>query len=213
MIDLGARTRSVPPPQQVRAPQPPGLGYDPEWYVVRDDGKEQAALSVLQQPGVPVVLYAAPMSGKSTMLRRLMHKLREEKLPGGGENLVLSVDCGTIPEALLDDPAACLRELGVLVIDEYVKVLGDGAPPDAGAWMDAVWRRPGPPDQRLTTLLDQHILSSGPARFVLALDRFDRLLGRGAAVPVTRTFRRWLELREEAPRCSRWWTGTLIFHG
>lgn len=194
-IDLGARAPSVPPPTPglARTPQPPGLGYDEDWYVTRRT-QEHAALSALQQSGVPVVLSAAPMCGKSTMLRRLMHKLREED----GGTVVLSVDCGAIPEAILDDHAACLREVAMLLIESFVP---DTTGDQIARWVDAVWRLSLAPERRLSMLVEQHILSGTPARVVVVFDRFEWLLGRGAAVPVARALRRWLDLRED-PRWS-----------
>lgn len=194
-IELRPRDPAMPPPSRPHAcvPQPPGLGYDPAWYVPRDI--EDRALSTLRQAGAPLILTGAPMVGTSTVLHRLVHQLKEERLPGGRANIVLDVDCASIAEAALDDADACLLELGARLVQAHSSAGTSDRPVDVQASLDEAWRGPATPERKLTALVEQVVLTRQPERVVVALDRFDKIIGRGAAGAVIRAFRRWIELR------------------
>jgi hypothetical protein len=192
LVDLDVRTPSRATAMKApRVPQPPGVGYDPAWYVPRDI--EDRALSVLRQPGAPVVLTGAPMIGTSTVLQSLIHQLREERLPGG--NVVIEVDCAGIDDAMLDSPEACLLSLGEMIARARVSELDDVAAAAMMASLDDVWKAARTPERKLTAFVERTILASQPQRVVLVLDRFDRVIGRGAASTVAGTFRRWMDRR------------------
>src|SRR5829696_373423 len=63
--------------QESLKPQPPTTGYDPAWYVKRED-VELVAMNYLEFPGAPVVLWGPFRSGKTTMLKHLIERVRSD---------------------------------------------------------------------------------------------------------------------------------------
>ncbi len=176
------------------APEPPGLGYNPRWYVPNEP-KEQLILGTLRHPGAPVVVTAPPFSGKSTVLQRIVARLRDEHRAGNERCLVLLIDLGSVGDAALNDPVAFFLELGNMLIDAYqraVREAGKESPDDADGWVAQAWQRPGAPEARLTNLLVRRILRDDNERMVLAIDRADRFVGRPAGDPMARMLRQWV---------------------
>ncbi|XXX75477.1 AAA-like domain-containing protein [Sorangium sp. So ce134] len=219
-IDLGVRPRAAQPaqhggapqsrpsvalasPGQVAMPEPPGLGYSEAWYVPHAS-KEQLAVDTLRHPAAPVILAAPPMSGKSTVMRRIIGLLRKEDRAAGGHRLVLHVDLGLLTDRALDDPPTCFREMALLLVDAYGKTLQEGGHEalSTADWVDLAWQRPGAPERRLTLLLERRILAAplSPQRVVVAIDRMERVIGRPAGNPVARMLRQWVDNRED----GRW---------
>lgn len=183
------------------APEPPGLGYNPRWYVPNDT-KEQIILGTLHHPGAPVVVTAPPFSGKSTVLQRIVARLRDEFREGrefrdGRErSLVLLIDLGSFGDAALADPTVFFLELGHMLVDAYKRALreadGSDPPADIDTWVPRAWQRPGAPEARLTNLLERRILREDRARMVLAIDRADRFVGKPIGDPMARMLRQWV---------------------
>lgn len=176
------------------APEPPGLGYNARWYVP-NEAKEQLILGTLRHPGAPVVVTAPPFSGKSTVLQRVVARLRDEHRQGRERCLVLLIDLGSVGDSVLADPPAFFLELGNMLIDAYkraVRESGGEAPDDADTWITRAWQRPGAPEARLTNLLERRVLRDERERMVLALDRADRFVGRPCGDPMARMLRQWV---------------------
>ena len=180
--------------EEDEAPEPPGLGYNPRWYVPNEP-KEQLILGTLRHPGAPVVVTAPPFSGKSTVLQRIVARLRDEHRAGNERCLVLLIDLGSLGDGALNDPVAFFLELGNMLVDAYqraVREAGKQAPDDADGWVARAWQRPGAPEARLTNLLERRILRDDNERMVLAIDRADRFVGRPAGDPMARMLRQWV---------------------
>lgn len=174
--------------------EPPGLGYNPRWYVPNEP-KEQLILGTLRHPGAPVVVTAPPFSGKSTVLQRIVARLRDEHRKGHDRCLVVLIDLGSLGDAALNDPAVFFLELGHMIVDGYRRALreaGRHAPDDADRWIARAWQRPGAPETRLTSMLERTILRDEDERMVLAIDRADRFVGRPAGDPMARMLRQWV---------------------
>jgi AAA-like domain/Calcineurin-like phosphoesterase len=185
-----------------RKPQPPGLGYDPNWYVPHEH-EEQRVLDTLRYPGAPVVVTAAPISSKSTLLHRLADLLRKEDASTGKRGVVIFADIGNIGDDKLDDVGACVRALAGLLVDGHGKALQHMDRPSSSGddLLDLVWQRPVAPERRVGFILERHILSAHD-RVVIVLDQFDRLIGRAAANPIARMLRGWVDDRDD-PRWAR----------
>lgn len=176
------------------APEPPGLGYNPRWYVA-NEAKEQLILGTLRHPGAPVVVTAPPFSGKSTVLQRIVARLRDERLHGHERNLVVLIDLGSLADAALNDPTVFFLELGNMIVDGYrraVREAGGRAPDDSDGWVARAWQRPGAPETRLTSMMERRVLRDENERVVLAIDRADRFVGRPAGDPMARMLRQWV---------------------
>ncbi|UQA55319.1 AAA-like domain-containing protein [Polyangium aurulentum] len=209
--DLGERrtapraTATTMPAIGGRAPEPPGRGYDPHWYVPPPNNPEPVALAVLAQQGAPVLLTSAPMFGKTTMLQRLVSALREQDRKNSSPGVVVTLDLGTLTDAALVEPATCMREIGDLLVEQFARALvaaGEAAPSTAG-WVDEVWGRPGAAERRLRALFERRILSGSRARVVLALDRFERLVGKPSGPAVARLLRSFGESGRDDERWAK----------
>lgn len=175
-------------------PEPPGLGYNPRWYVP-NEAKEQLILGTLHHPGAPVVVTAPPFSGKSTVLQRIVARLRQEHLEGRERCLVILLDLGSLGDATLADPPAFFLEVANMLVEGHERALREArleVPSDTETWVERAWKRPGSPEAKLTNLLERRILSSDRQRTVLALDRADRFVGRPCGDPMARMLRQWV---------------------
>ncbi|KYF63695.1 hypothetical protein BE11_44990 [Sorangium cellulosum] len=188
---------------QAAMPEPPGLGYSEAWYVPHAS-KEQLAVDTLRHPAAPVILAAPPLSGKSTVMRRIVTLLRKDDRATGSHCLVLHVDLGLLTDPALEDPSTCIREMAFLLVDAYGRALLEGGheAPSTADWVDLAWETPGAPERRLARLLERRILGATPAprRAVIALDRMERIIGRPAGNPVARMLRQWVDSRDD----GRW---------
>lgn len=185
---------AAPPAPEDEEPEPPGLGYNPRWYVP-NDAKEQLILGTLHHPGAPVVVTAPPFSGKSTVLQRIVARLRQEHRDGRERCLVLLLDLGSMSDATLCDPPAFFLELANMLVDGYERAVREArgeVPSDAETWVERAWKRPGSPEARLTSLLERRVLANDRDRMVLALDRADRFVGKPCGDPMARMLRQWV---------------------
>ena len=191
------RSNEPAPPEELdedAAPEPPGLGYNPRWYVP-NDAKEQLILGTLRHPGAPVVVTAPPFSGKSTVLQRIVARLREDHRRGEERCLVLLIDLGSLGDNVLADPPAFFLELGEMLVDAFERAAREAGlpvPTDTDTWVPRAWQRPGAPETRLTSLLERRILPGERDRLVLALDRADRFVGKACGDPMARMLRQWV---------------------
>lgn len=194
---------SMTPSQRRRQPEPPGMGYNPQWYVPHEL-KERLVLNSLRHAGAPIIVTAPPVSGKSTLLWHLVGRLRAEDPEATGSVMVLPVDLGSLSDSDLADPAACLRELATLLVESYAAArrLQGKEVHSIDGWVDSAWQQPGAPERRLKRLFERQILAEGATQTVLVLDRFDRIVGRPAGNPVARMLRTWMDNKEEGGRWS-----------
>ncbi|MEZ4294466.1 MAG: AAA-like domain-containing protein [Polyangiaceae bacterium] len=175
-------------------PEPPGLGYSERWYVP-NEAKEQLILGTLRHPGAPVVVTAPPFSGKSTVLQRIVSRLRKEHRDGHERCVVILVDLGSLSDATLADPPAFFLEVASMLVDGYERALREARcdiPADTDTWIERAWKRPGSPEARLTNLVERRILTPERNRTVLAFDRADRFVGRPCGDPMARMLRQWV---------------------
>lgn len=184
-------------PERIEAedePEPPGLGYNPRWYVPSEP-KEQLILGTLRHPGAPVVVTAPPFSGKSTVLQRIVARLRNEHREGRERCLVILLDLGSIGDATLADPPAFFLEVANMLVDGYERAIREAQgeiPPGTDTWVEHAWKRPGSPEAKLTSLLERRILATDRDRMVLAFDRAERFVGRPCGDPMARMLRQWV---------------------
>lgn len=184
----------APPPEEEEEPEPPGLGYNPRWYVT-NDAKEQLILGTLHHPGAPVVVTAPPFSGKSTVLQRIVARLRQEHREGRERCLVILLDLGSLGDTTLADPPAFFLEVANMLVDGYERAVREArgqVQSDTDTWVEHAWRRPGSPESKLTNLLERRVLANDRERMVLALDRADRFVGKPCGDPMARMLRQWV---------------------
>jgi hypothetical protein len=143
-------------------PPPPGGPYDRRWYVHRDV-EERLALTHLDLPGAPVVLWGPELVGKSTMLGYLIDHLRDVDLRDGrrSEAVVVNLNALLHPDAPLDEPFFALARY-------LIKFM---AGPDE--WLAECASHPVPWPARLTSLMERRILPKAGSRLLLALEQAD----------------------------------------
>lgn len=153
----------APSPSPLTDPPPaPGVPYDRRWYVHRDV-EERLALTHLDLPGAPVVLWGPELCGKSTTLAYLLDHLREADLREGrrSEAVVVNLPSLLHPDAPLDEPFFALARY-------LVKFMG--GPED---WLQECIGLPVPWPARLTTLMEKRILPKAGSRLLLAIEQAD----------------------------------------
>lgn len=194
---LPGRSQAIPPPSPTtpvtpsRAPEPPGKGYNPTWYVAPPRDHENAILSNLDNPNVPIRLVAPPLFGKSTYLQRIIHQLRDQDAKRNQGGIVLIIDFGALSDQAPEDIHACLREMADVLIEQYASEMRrtNQIQIDCGDWVSQAWTRDLPPERKLRQLLQKNILNQQHERVVLVLDKFDRLANKSASDPIARMLR------------------------
>lgn len=191
-----AAASGLPPSFAIRrAPQPPGLRYDADWYVRREH-EERLALAALNMPGTPAILTSADLCGKSTMIQQLVTTIRQDEAKRGQPVVVAIVDFSTLAPGLLADTDLLFRELAQRIVDACER---DLRVTDAGDWVDLAWRRPGTPERKLTVLLQRRVLDPRVARVVVVFDRVDLIIGHAPAHALFRMLREWQDQAGDDP--------------
>jgi DNA-binding winged helix-turn-helix (wHTH) protein len=157
--------------------QPPRAAYDPRWYVARPE-EEKRARDYLATPGLPAVLLAPERSGKTWLLRHLLHEARREP---GTRAVALSLDL--FDREALGSLATFLRELSLQLCAAL------GVPDDEVA--RAFARSPNP-KANMNWLLERALLPD-QGRLVIALDRADALWGLPVQDEFFGLLRAWAE--------------------
>jgi AAA-like domain/SIR2-like domain len=153
----------APSPSPLTDPPPaPGVPYDRRWYVHRDV-EERLALTHLDLPGAPVVLWGPELFGKSTTLSYLLDHLREADMREGrrSEAVVVNLPQLLHPDAPHDEPFFALARY-------LVKFMG--GPED---WLAECIGMPVPWPTRLTMLMEKRILPKAGTRLLLAMEQAD----------------------------------------
>ena len=182
-------------PAKTPVSEPPGRGYNVNWYVPPPKDPEPAILANLANPGTPVVLMAPPLFGKSTFLQRIVSRLREEDQKRDRGGLVLTLNLGALSEQAPENPETCIRELAELLAEQYNNELAriGRTQVDGDAWVTKAWARPSAAELKLRWLLQKNIINQSHDRIVLVIDRFDRLAERPASFPVAQLLRSFSE--------------------
>lgn len=154
----GAR---VQPPQTV---QPPGGGYDRAWYVGRPE-VERDAWNRLNQPGAPLVVVGPRGIGKTVFVQRAVDSACT------AEDVVITVDLGTLSDSELEDADALFRELCAVIAEELG--LDDGL-------IDEEFDGTASRKRKLVNLMSKHFLPAVRGRLVLIVDRAEEVAGRPA---------------------------------
>ena len=175
--------------REVLRPQPPQAGYDPDWYVERSEA-ESIAKSYLEFPGAPVVLWGPYRSGKTTTLKHLLEYVRtDEKTTSTIVRVNLAFFDGKSKLSL----DALLEEMATVVLQ------------DLGGDVDIVsrtWAGFGSPTNKLTRLMELHVLPRVEKRLVLAIDRADEIWRRDFRYDFFSLLRGWAD-NAERPIWSR----------
>lgn len=149
----------------VMKPQPPVTGYDPAWYVSRAE-EEAIALNYLEGPGAPVVLWGPYRSGKTTTLKYLLQRIREDKtMP----STVVTINLALLGEEADQSLSALLKEMATVVVQELNM---------STELVEKIWKEPGTPSIKFTRLMELHLLPKQEGRVVLAIDRADEIWRR-----------------------------------
>lgn len=160
------REGSPDPTPTADPPPPPGAPYDRRWYVHREV-EERLALTHLDLPGAPVVLWGPELFGKSTTLGYLLDHLREADLREGrrSEAVVVNLHSLLDPDTTIDDPFRAFARY-------LIKFMG--GPED---WLTECEAQPLSWPSRLTQLMAGRILPKAGARLILALEHADAAWG------------------------------------
>lgn len=99
--------------------QPPTVGYDPAWYVYRQE--EENALNYLTHPGTPAVLWGPFRSGKTTLLQRILEKIEQSPNPPK----IVRLNLGLFDEETTEKLDTMLAEMGQQLIDAILPAQDD----------------------------------------------------------------------------------------
>jgi len=145
------------------APPHPRESYKRAFYISRAK-EERIALSLLQSPGAPVLLWGPTGRGKTWLLQHLLERCAAE----GAQ--VIALNLSEFSDSARSSLDAFSREFA-----QYItKALGSGS-----EILDRVWKY-GTPGTKLVSLME-HVLKpprdSASRRVVLSIDRADSLFG------------------------------------
>lgn len=160
------REGSPDPSPVADPPPPPGAAYDRRWYVHREV-EERLALTHLDLPGAPVVLWGPEFFGKSTTLSYLLDHLRELDLREGRRSEMVLVQFPALlePDIAAEDPFCALARY-------LIKFMGG-----TDDWLMECESQPLPWPSRLTNLMTRRILPRAGSRLILALEQADAAWG------------------------------------
>lgn len=158
--DIQALLGTSPGSGEPKSLQPPNCAYDSDWYVGRGP-QEKEAIAHLLNPGMPAVLYAPELFGKTWLLKHLLSNLPQQ--------LKSPVDVCMIYPDLIDSEAwasfdQLTREIGRQVIDTV------GGKEE---WISEAWNGKRGPRTSLGWLMEHKILKGRDKPLILAIDRAD----------------------------------------
>jgi 3',5'-cyclic AMP phosphodiesterase CpdA len=162
-------------------PQAPGESYREEWCVPRLHERIMA-LTHLRNSRKPVVLWAPELYGKTWMFRRLLGELRES----GGDTLI-EINLEELERDALDGIEPLLKELALRIAVAAGRNSG---------LVEQEWRRNGGVKNKVTRLLEDHLLPSVSGRLLLAIEHADAVWGRESGDDFYTLLRSWAERSE-----------------
>ena len=145
--------------------QPPTTGYDPAWYVKRED-VESIAMNYLEFPGAPVVLWGPFRSGKTTTLKYLIERVRND---ASSPSTIVTVNLGLFAGESKESLDALLKEMATVIVQEL------GEDPNI---VKRLWEGFGSPVNKITRLMEMDLLPKIQGRLILAIDRADEVWRR-----------------------------------
>jgi hypothetical protein len=172
-----------------RTPQPPTTGYDPAWYVQRCE-VESIAMNYLKFPGAPVVLWGPFRSGKTTTLKYLIEQFRKDT---SSPITVVTVNLGLFDADSKRSLDAILKEMATVIVQEL------GENPEI---VTQVWAGFGSPPNKITQLMERHLLPRIQGHLVLAVDRADEIWRREFKSDFFSLLRGWAD-EADSPIWSR----------
>ncbi len=170
------------------APQPPTVGYDRAWYVRRQAGK--FALSQMEFPGTPVVLWGPFRSGKTTLLQRILDKAGRQPTP----KTIARINLGLYDQETLATLDAMLKEMAFQLAEEV------GTDPDA---VERVWQGLSSPVKKMGNFMVKHLLPNVPGNLVLAIDKADQIWRQGFKNDFFGMLRKWAQSAADGNAAKR----------
>lgn len=151
---------------RTRPLQAPGAPYDPSWYVHREE-EERIALTHLSTPGAPLMLWGPTLIGKSTLLGHLLDQVRQSDRQDGTRSHIVEVHL----DRLLAGAPTSLDALIEALAEHLVRTTGGQQD-----WVTELGKKRAHWTLKLTSLMENHILSSVDNRLLLSIERADALL-------------------------------------
>lgn len=143
-------------------PQPPVAGYDPTWYINRDEDEENA-LNSLGFPGAPVVLWGPAQFGKTTTLKYLLDQIRNDV---SQPSTIATINLMMFDQKVKDSLDTMLREFAnQLVVDLFGNQ----------NWVEITWQTSLGSIGKMKQLMEKYILPNVTGRLVLAIDQVDAI--------------------------------------
>lgn len=154
MLPEDAKVQELPP-------KPPS-GYDPNWYIRREEEENLAKFSLIY-PSTPVVLQAPFLFGKTNLLQYLLDELRNDATEPA---TIATINLQLIPQESKSSIDMLLKEIATqLVLDLFQEQ----------DWVEKTWRRFGGPLSKMADIMEDYILPRTKNRFVLAIDQADMI--------------------------------------
>ena len=171
--------------------QPPKAQYTRPFYISRPS-VEQPALTLLEQPGQPVVLWAPERHGKTWLLDYLCEQLAQDE-----QSFVLRINCERLPSESYASLETFLQEL----IGQFTAQFQ--ALPDVGRDLTTAalraCRLAASPELRLDEVLATVFLPRTPQLLYLAFDRVDAIKDLMFQDTFLALLRGWLSRKDVAP--------------
>lgn len=164
-----------------RLAPPPDADYDADFYVHRVR-EEKAMLNRLRRPGSAVVLQGPWLFGKATLLS---HTLAQ----AGPGAVAIRLSLARFDGNDLATFDSLLQRLGRSLLEQVL-------PAQADELLQAAWSRPGSEKNRLTWLVERHVLPQAE-RLYLAIELADRVHGHPYQHDFFALLRGWVESRGE----------------
>ena len=136
---------------------------------------DDALLREASKEGTTTIIRAARQTGKSSLLIRGIQHARERRAK------IVYVDLQAIDESRLKDPDLLLRDLATLFCSK-LKLDVD---------VDQHWQGRLPPQEKLTSLLEERILPKVDGQVIFAMDEADRFLGTAMSKDFFGLIRAW----------------------
>lgn len=145
-----------------RAP-PPGVPYDPEWYVERPQ-EEKDILDCIKHPGRPVVVYGPRNCGKTLLISRALESACAGK-QGEPPCRVIRVNMRSLAEDYLGTLDGMLQEFGRRLLDPE-----DMTFEQALATVSKLWAKPIDGMLKLKRLVRNHVLQPGHVVYLVLVN-------------------------------------------
>lgn len=159
MLPQDAKVKELPP-------RPPG-GYDPNWYIHREE-EQTLAMYALTYSGNPVVLQAPFQFGKTNLLQYLLYLLRNDESEPA---TIVTINLEQISERTKNDADLLIKEIAIQLMSD----LYEHNPKFNKDWVRISWDSEAGVLSKMTDLMEKHVLPHIKNKLVLAIDNADTI--------------------------------------